>query len=252
MTHGWNALDAELEHWTAQDLRLPLWWRDDDAIAPSDALVRLEALATQLDLPVHLAVIPEGAVADLATSVQQSSHLVPVVHGWAHQNHAGADKKKCEFPSTRPVDQALADAEDGMERLKQLFGASLQPMFVPPWNRISPAMLPWLAGLGFAALSTYGPRKRVQAAPGLMQINTHVDPIDWKGSRGLAAEDEILARLVANLEARRAGAQDRAEPLGLLTHHLVHDDQVWEFCETLLTRLLAGPAHPWRFNERIS
>ncbi|WP_417838713.1 polysaccharide deacetylase family protein [Tritonibacter scottomollicae] len=252
MTHGWNALDAELEHWTAQDLRLPLWWRDDDAIAPSDALVRLEALATQLDLPVHLAVIPEGAVADLVTSVQQSSHLVPVVHGWAHQNHAGAAKKKCEFPSTRPVDQALADAEDGMERLKQLFGTSLQPMFVPPWNRISPAMLPWLAGLGFAALSTYGTRKRVQAAPGLMQINTHVDPIDWKGSRGLAAEDEILARLVAHLEARRAGTQDRAEPLGLLTHHLVHDDQVWEFCETLLTRLLAGPAHPWRFNERIS
>ncbi|MFP3383531.1 polysaccharide deacetylase family protein [Tritonibacter sp. SIMBA_163] len=252
MTHGWNALDAELEHWAAQDLRLPLWWRDDDAIAPSDALARLEALATQLDLPVHLAVIPEGAVADLVTSVQQSSHLVPVVHGWAHQNHAGADKKKCEFPSTRPVDQALADAEDGMERLKQLFGTSLQPMFVPPWNRISPAMLPWLAGLGFAALSTYGPRKRVQAAPGLMQINTHVDPIDWKGSRGLAAEDEILARLVAHLEARRAGTQDRAEPLGLLTHHLVHDDQVWEFCETLLTRLLAGPAHPWRFNERIS
>lgn len=252
MTHGWNALDAELEHWAAQDLRLPLWWRDDDAIAPSDALVRLEALATQLDLPVHLAVIPEGAVGDLVSSVQQSSHLVPVVHGWAHQNHAAADKKKCEFPSTRPVDQALADAEDGMERLKQLFGTSLQPMFVPPWNRISPAMLPWLAGLGFAALSTYGPRKRVQAAPGLMQINTHVDPIDWKGSRGLAAEDEILARLVAILEARRAGTQDRAEPLGLLTHHLVHDDQVWEFCETLLTRLLAGPAHPWRFNERIS
>jgi hypothetical protein len=252
MTEGWDALDAELEQWAAAGLRLPLWWRDDDAVTPTDALTRLEAMATRLDLPVHLAVIPKAAEDALAQHVSQSSHLIPVVHGWAHVNHANPDKKTCEFPSTRPVDEALTDAEQGVERLKHLFGARLQPMFVPPWNRISPAMLPWLAGLGFAAISTYGPRKRTQAASGLVQINTHIDPVDWKGGRGLVPEAQILAKLVANLQARRSGQQDNAEPLGLLTHHLVHTDEVWEFCDTLLRRLLEGPAHPWRFNERIN
>lgn len=131
MTQGWDALDAELAHWATEGLRLPLWWRDDDAIAPTEALFQLEALATRLNLPVHLAVIPETAQEELAQAVAQSSHLIPVVHGWAHKNHASADKKKCEFPSTRPVDEALNAAEQGMNRLKHLFGPALQPMFVP-------------------------------------------------------------------------------------------------------------------------
>ena len=252
MTQGWDALDAELELWDAQGLRLPLWWRDDDAVAPSAALSELAALAQRLDMPVHLAVIPKPATAELAEVVQRSAHLVPVVHGWAHENHAPADRKTCEFGSTRPVDAALDEAEAGMMRMKELFGARLQPMFVPPWNRISPAILPWLAGLGFVALSTYGPRKRVQAAPGLLQINTHLDPIDWRGSRGLLAEDLLLGLLVQRLQARRLGREDRAEPLGYLTHHLVQDRATWAFSERLLSRLLAGPATPWRFNERIA
>lgn len=252
MTNGWDALDAELELWAAQALHLPLWWRDDDAVAPSEALTRLEALARTLDMPVHLAVIPKEATPELADVVQHSAHLVPVVHGWAHENHAPADKKKCEFGSTRPVDEALNEAEAGMARLKQMFGSRLQPMFVPPWNRVSPALLPWLAGLDFSALSTFGPRKRVNAAPGLVQINTHIDPIDWKGSRGLLAEEQILATLVLRLQARRLGQEDRAEPLGYLTHHLVHDAAIWDFSERLLSRLLAGPATPWRYNERIA
>ncbi len=252
MTPDWDALDAELELWTADGLRLPLWWRDDDAVAPSEALTRLEALATTLGMPVHLAVIPNRAGADLVEVVQNSNHLVPVVHGWSHENHAAADKKTCEFPTTRPIDEALGDAEQGIARMKHLFGTGLQPMFVPPWNRVSPAMLPWLAGLGFAALSTFGPRKRPQPAPGLVQINTHVDPIDWKGSRSLRPQEQILRPLVAQLQARRMGHQDREEPLGLLTHHLVHDAAIWEFSETLLRRLLDGPAEPWRYSERIS
>lgn len=252
MTSGWDALDAELELWAAQDLRLPLWWRDDDAIRPSAALTRLESLAVALDLPVHLAVIPKSATPELADLVQRATHLVPVVHGWAHRNHAPVDKKKCEFGSTRPVEEALSEAEEGINRLRQLFGPRLQPMFVPPWNRLSPAIVPWLAGLDFTALSTFGPRKRANAAPGLLQVNTHVDPIDWKGTRGLLAEAQILATLVQRLQARRLGQEDRAEPLGYLTHHLVHDEAIWQFSERLLHRLLAGPATPWRFNQRIT
>ncbi|WP_420005248.1 polysaccharide deacetylase family protein [Arenibacterium sp. LLYu02] len=252
MTSGWDALDAELELWAAQGLTLPLWWRDDDAIAPTEALTQLEALAQQLGLPVHLAVIPKQATTELADHLKQSKSLIPVVHGWAHENHAPADKKTCEFGSTRVVDAALDEAEAGLTRLKQLFGAQLQPMFVPPWNRISPALVPWLAGLDYTALSAFGPRKKPNAAPGLLQVNTHIDPIDWKGSRSLLDEEQILATLLARLTARRLGTEDRAEPLGYLTHHLVHDAAIWAFSERLLSRLLAGPAKPWRYSERTS
>ncbi|OIQ31774.1 MAG: polysaccharide deacetylase [Alphaproteobacteria bacterium MedPE-SWcel] len=251
MTNGWDALDAELTLWSREGLHLPLWWRDDDAVAPTAALGRLEDLAGQLDMPVHLAVIPRAAEAELAGAVRRSRHLVPVVHGWAHVNHAPAEAKKSEFGSTRPVDAALNEAEQGIARLKALFGPDLRPMFVPPWNRISAAMLPWLAGLDYAAVSTFGPRKRAQAAPGLLQINTHIDPVDWHGDRSLLDSELILAPLVAQLQARRAGSAERAEPLGLLTHHLIHDEKIWAFCETLLRRLLDGPARPWRFDERI-
>lgn len=252
MTSGWDALDAELELWAAQGLTLPLWWRDDDAIAPTEALTQLEALAQQLGLPVHLAVIPKQATTELADHLKQSKWLIPVVHGWAHENHAPADKKTCEFGSTRVVDAALDEAEAGLTRLKQLFGAQLQPMFVPPWNRISPALVPWLAGLDYTALSAFGPRKKPNAAPGLVQVNTHIDPIDWKGSRSLLSEDQILAKLLERLTARRLGVEDRAEPLGYLTHHLVHDAAIWAFSERLLSRLLAGPATPWRYDIRTS
>ncbi|TNJ47731.1 polysaccharide deacetylase family protein [Phaeobacter sp. B1627] len=252
MTQAWDELDRELTLWSREGLDLPLWWRDDDAVAPTEALGRLEDLAGELGMPVHLAVIPHSAVAELAETVSQSQHLLPVVHGWAHVNHAPTEAKKSEFGSTRPVDEALNEAEQGIERLQQLFGPALRPMFVPPWNRISAAMLPWLAGLDYAAISTFGPRKRVQAAPGLLQINTHIDPINWHGDRSLLDSGSILTPLVAQLQARRAGSVDRTEPLGLLTHHLIHDEGVWSFCETLLRRLLDGPARPWRFDERIT
>ncbi|NIZ15244.1 polysaccharide deacetylase family protein [Phaeobacter sp. HF9A] len=250
MTQGWDALDTELALWTEQGLHLPFWWRDDDAVAPSPALTRLEDLAARMEMPVHLAIIPRDATPELAAKVTQSAHLLPVVHGWAHKNHAPAAQKKCEFGSTRPIDLTLEEAEAGLTRLKELFGPRLIPMFVPPWNRVSSALLPWLAGLDYAMLSTYGPRKREHIAPGLTQINTHLDPIDWHGSRSLRDEEELLAGLVEILRARRTGSQDNDEPLGLLTHHLEHDDAIWRFCETLIARLLAGPAQPWRSNDK--
>jgi len=35
-----------------------------------------------------------------------------------------------------------------------------------------------------------------------------------------------------------------AEPLGLLTHHLVHTEEVWEFSRDVLYILLDGGANP--------
>ena len=61
MTRQLPAATAELARWRAEGLSLPIWWRDDDAIAPTPALERLLALAEQFEAPLHLAVIPEPA-----------------------------------------------------------------------------------------------------------------------------------------------------------------------------------------------
>lgn len=250
ITPDWTDLDLELSSWEAQGLKLPLWWRDDDAIAPSQNLDRLTALSQKLRLPVHLAVIPREATPALADYIGQHPDLIPTVHGWAHQNHAPKGEKKCEFGPQRPIDDALAEIEQGLTRLQDLFGPALQPIFVPPWNRIAPALLPWLAGAGFAALSTFKPRAQAKAAPGLAQINTHLDPIDWKGSRSLVVPDQLVSQLATQLRDRREGRADNSEPYGILTHHLVHDTAIWNFTEALIARLMQGPAQVWQFDTR--
>ncbi|WP_146348055.1 polysaccharide deacetylase family protein [Phaeobacter marinintestinus] len=245
MTLDWSSLDAELAMWTEQGLTLPVWWRDDDAVAPTAALGRLTALSDQTGLNVHLAIIPSGATPALVAAVRANPTLIPVVHGWAHRNHAPLGEKKAEFGAHRPTAAALEDARAGLERLTSLFGDSLRQMFVPPWNRIAPEVVIGLPALGYTAMSTFTPRKAAMAAPGLACINTHLDPIDWKGSRSLVAPDRLIAQIAGQLADRREGRADNAEPYGLLTHHLAHDDAIWEFMAALVTRLMAGPVRPW-------
>lgn len=252
ITPDWSALDQELEAWQQAGLQLPLWWRDDDATEVTPQLQQLTETAQRLGLPVHLAIIPRDAQPELAAHLQNTADLIPVVHGWAHKSHAPEGEKKAEFGAHRPVQDMLGEAEAGLERLKSFFGSGLRPMFVPPWNRIAPEILPWMAGLGYCALSTFTPRSRTKAAPGLVQINTHLDPIDWKGSRSLLPEAQLIAQVASQLKDRRQGRADTREPYGILTHHLVHDDRIWGFTETLIARLLAGPATAWTYDERIS
>lgn len=245
MTPDWTPLEAEFAEWDAAGLTLDLWWRDDDAVADTAALERLTALSGALDMPVHLAVIPRLAQPSLARAVAAAPHLRPVVHGWAHVNHAPASEKKSEFGTSRPLTDRIADARAGLRRLGDLFGDRLRPVFVPPWNRIGADLPPELPALGFTALSIHTPRHSALAAPGLAQINTHLDPVDWRGTRGLVAPDTLIAQIAAQLADRRLGRADTGEPYGLLTHHLVHDADVWAFVEALLRSLLDGPVRPW-------
>lgn len=252
MTPNWAPLDQELTRWQELGLTLPLWWRDDDAIAPSPQLDQLTRLSAQLGLPVHLAVIPRDATDALADFLQNHPNLVPVVHGWAHKNHAPPDQKKAEFGPHRPLSELKTDAKAALDHLHRLIGTDLRPMFVPPWNRITPDLLGDLPALGYRAVSTFTPRKTPEAAPGLAQINTHLDPIDWKGSRSLADPDALIAQVVRQMQDRRESRADTSEPYGILTHHLVHDDAIWQFTQQLIARLMTLCATGWAYDERIS
>ena len=239
MTIDWSPLRRELREWEGENRSLPLWWRDDDATQNTSQLDRLIALSDRLAVPVHLAVIPAHVASDLVLPPS----MIPVVHGWSHSSHAPPGEKKAEFGANRPHSALTGDAKAGLSGLRTRFGPRLAPMFVPPWNRITPDLLPDLAAMGYQTMSTYGPRATGPA--GIGQVNTHLDPIDWRGTRSLAAPDQLLAQLVQVLQDRRHGRTDATEPLGVLTHHLVHDTPIWTFTAAVLQELCSGPVTLW-------
>ncbi|MBO9407526.1 polysaccharide deacetylase family protein [Shimia sp. R9_1] len=248
MKIDWEPLRAEFREWRAAGLTLPFWWRDDDAVTPTDALDHLGALSAAVEVPVHLAIIPEQATVDLAQTLRDT--FVPVVHGWAHLSHTPEGIKNAEFGAGRPPEVAQADLAAALEQMTSLFGNRLAMMFVPPWNRMDVALMPALAALGYDAVSTYQPRNQSFAALGLEQINTHLDPIYWRGTRGLVAPDALIAQLIALLKDRRAGLTDNHEPLGYLTHHLVHDDDIWNFSDQFLKEICDGPVQLYRHDRK--
>lgn len=242
MSPDWTPLRSALRRLRGAGLDLPFWWRDDDAVTATAALDRLAALSEDTGLPVHLAIIPAHADDTLVASMN-GAPLIPVVHGWAHRDHSGGADKKNEFKTPRA--EAQAETAQALARMRTLFGAALAPMFVPPWNRIGAEVVQALPAQGYTALSTFGARTPAQAAPDLTQINTHIDPIWWKGSRDLIDTTQLIAQACAHLTARTEGREDAAEPFGLLTHHLVHTDAIWDFASAFIHEVQSGGATPW-------
>ncbi|MBM1170981.1 glycosyltransferase [Microvirga arabica] len=239
----WSPLNSALDRARDQGCPVRLWWRDDDAVAHTPALGRLLTLARRYDAGIGLAVIPSSLQASLATCLADESSAFALVHGWSHDNHAPPGTKKAEFGAHRPVEIMAAEAPRALHAARRQLGAKLLPVFVPPWNRISGELIPHLPRLGFAGLSTFTDRAAATPALGLLQINTHVDPIDWRGTRSAVAPEQMIADLAGAIERRIAGKADLDEPIGLLTHHLVHDEVIWSLCERLIAHLTARGVH---------
>ncbi len=254
---SWEEVQCELGAWAAAGLQASLWWRDDDAVEPSPALERLLGLAAAHRAPLSLAVIPVRLSGRLPGSLVRAGASVTLLqHGYAHRNHAPPGAKKRELGDDRPAARVLEELARGATLLEALMGpcgtvdgqVTRAPVLVPPWNRIDPGLLPALPGLGLTGISTHGPRRAAEAAPGLVACNSHVDILRWSEPRGFVGEAEALARLLGHLRARRqagaggAPAADPDEPTGLLTHHQAHDEAAWAFLQRLLALLTGHPA----------
>jgi hypothetical protein len=79
------------------------------------------------------------------------------------------------------------------------------------------------------------------AEPGLPTRNAHADVMDWELLTGVPAE-RLVAVLIAALRLRRYGFVRRQSPIGILTHHLAHDEAAWSITCEVLTRLQSNPA----------
>jgi hypothetical protein len=244
---GWSALDwdplaRECEAWAESGRGIELWWRDDDAVADTPALRRLVELAT---VPLALAVIPANLEDSLPASLKSHQTVSVLQHGFAHRNQAPAGGKKSEFPGSRAWPEVARELGQGRDRLAAAFGAQFVPALTPPWNRIDNNHVSRLPELGYRGLTTYLARKSARSG-GIAQVNTHVDVIDWHGTRGFVGLPAALNLLAGHLRAKRTGEADPGEPTGVLTHHLVHDTETWDFLGEVLDWCAKRPNIEWR------
>ncbi len=244
MSATWRAFGEELARWRDAGRVVELWWRDDDATRVAPALERLLELARKSAVPLALAVVPEPAEGAWLSKLGSGISLLQ--HGFDHRDRAMGGEKKSEFPVGEPAGAALARLAAGRVRLASLGGTRALQVLVPPWNRLPAALVPRLPEAGLRGLSTYGPRRSRHPAPGVLQINTHVDLIAWKGTRGFIGEDVALGLALRHLAARRAGDVDAREPTGVLTHHAAHDEGAWSFLERLFEVTQGTPDVRWR------
>jgi hypothetical protein len=144
-------------------------------------------------------------------------------HGLAHVNHE-REGRKHEFGPARDAAAQRRDIEEGRERLADLLGDRVDPIFTPPWNRCTADTGQALAELGFAALSREAKAEPLRV-PGLAELPVTVD---W-----------VAAPSAAELGDRIAASIRGAPAVGLMFHHAVMDT-----CDIArmgeLLRLLAG------------
>jgi hypothetical protein len=228
----WQPVAAALEECSRLGVSPRFWLRDDDASGPAAALDRLIKLSATFEIPITLAIIPATTGEDLAAHLAPHTFAVPVVHGWAHKNHAGMGEKKQEFGLHRPLAEMQDELSLALEKMNTLYPERLVPMFVPPWNRIAAELIGFLDKAGYSALSRFGTAADVPVADGIAEINTHIDIMDWRGGKR-CKDHHVLARLLA--EALSQSLAGGGYPVGILTHHLVHDQAAWDFLEKLFS-----------------
>jgi hypothetical protein len=248
MMGKWPDLVAEFDRWEEAGRVATLWWRDDDAVAPTARLRRLLSIGS--GVPVSLAVIPAAAELELAEWLARwarstpGAHVAVLQHGWRHLNHSRVGKKS-EFPMERASAKVALDLTAGRTRLSELFGTRALPVLVPPWNRFDDSFLVLLDSCDLAGISRAQPRADAQLTPGVTEVNIHVDLVAWTGGRGFIGEEAALGGLAGHLRARRSGAVSADEPTGILTHHLVQDEATNAFLDRLIAVSVSHPAVRW-------
>lgn len=244
LSAGWRALADEIARWRDAGHPVEFWWRDDDASRPAAALDRLLALSANASVPLALAVVPLGADSGLLAGL--AGPVSVIQHGTDHRNRAHGGEKKTEFSGAEAPQAAAARLAAARRQLGAQAGDRFISVLAPPWNRLPGPLVPHLAAAGFRGLSQYGARSSAEPASGLRQVNAHVDVIGWRAGRGFAGEDASLAAATKHLAAKRAGAADRHEATGWLTHHAVHDEAAWTFLERLFETTRKMPGVHWR------
>jgi peptidoglycan/xylan/chitin deacetylase (PgdA/CDA1 family) len=249
-SRSWKDVSCELDRWAARGLKARFWVRDDDACEASAPLARLHEFAARYDITIGLAIIPAKMHPSLQKFISaEGRRFHPMCHGWQHVSHAPAGCKPSEFGEGRPVEAAIKDARLALSTFRNYF-ADPAPVFVPPFGQISGAMTRALPAIGFAgvsagpgwlerklfhlpSLAVRFPAVNLPRRPGIRRLDVHIDPIDWQKGTAHSA-DTICDAIVRSLHPRWMGFLSSEAPVGLVTHHLAHDDRIWAACKDVM------------------
>jgi len=225
-----DVLRATLDRAADEGRRVAFWWRDDDAVDVGPRLGRLLSLAEANGAPLALAVVPEPATDRLLHACEE--HGVAVLqHGVRHANHQ-REGRAAELGDARALAEIVASCVAARRRLAGC--AVFSPVMVPPWNRMRADLASALAGAGYRGLSLFG-RDPADGPP--RRVDTHLDPVAWRTDRGLLAPRALAAAMRGALAAQG--------PVGLLTHHAVHDEATEAFVASFVTLVSRHPAAAW-------
>lgn len=213
-----------------------IFFRDDDVGWGNAQLFTLLDLFAEHRLPIDLAVIPQSLIPRLATQlrIRVETNAAPIglhQHGFAHINHQSSGRK-CEFGSERTRAAQYEDIALGQRQLREEFGALLDPIFTPPWNRCTEETGRCLRELGFQTLSRESGAQPLNLA-GLAELPVSVD---W-----FAAHKKVRLQR-EEFGAYCATALSATRPVGIMFHHARMDRDEYHAASELLT-LLVTHAH---------
>jgi predicted deacetylase len=240
----WKALADELDAWRQAGRCAELWLRDDDAGRAEAPLVQLVELCGEYQIPANFAAIPTNSVTETADLFDNLDNAFVLVHGYAHTDHAGTGERKTEFSSDRATTDVEKEWGEGLRLIEEIYGPKALRVFVPPWNRMAYELKTQLAGAGFTGYSGLGARTS-EIEHKLTIANVHVDMIDSR-RRAFRGSELTLASVVRHLQDKRAGRADPTEPTGVMTHHLVFDEESWLFLRQLFATTSRQDGVCWR------
>ncbi len=238
MNNIWKNLDNELTKWRESSISPVFWIRDDDATKDGPKIKKLVSISKKFNTPLSVAVIPY-LIQKSVIKVLNSSNLITVLqHGFKHKNYEPKGQKKSEFGVSRDINNMIEDISYGSKLISESFGKLYQPIFVPPWNRMSHLLLPHIHSLGILGVSSFNKHliKYANDKNQLVIINTNIDIIDWKNDKIFLGEEKILEKLTSELIVRRNERENIEKPIGILTHHNVMEANSFLFLEKLFNK----------------
>lgn len=223
---------------------LSFWWRDDDLEIPSLALAEMLTATEDSGIAPGLAAV-SGAVKSEAISALDGTQARVMPHGWRHVNHEPAGAKKSEYGPRRAVEERLAEIDGACNRIAALAGTRALLVFTPPWNNIATDLLPHLHRSKAAGVSAYRMPGREPQSASRPRLDTHVDLIDWRGTRqGLSAE-RLVDLLVPWVKLASVTENPLDSAVGVLSHHLVTRPNDWSAWAPVWRVIASHSASRW-------
>jgi hypothetical protein len=267
-----DLLVHELDRWQANGLIAKFWWRDDDAQFDNDAFKRLTDLAGSESLPLVLAVSPMLMPDRFVARLNGLRDVSVAAHGYRHINHATAPLKG-EFGPDRPLEVMRREIEELAGEFAVRFPDRGIAMFVPPWHGLDSRLISDLARVGFKVLSMF--ESRVSRGLGLAaaqlktiglalprrsiklrrrsieRLDCSVSLLNYEGPN-ITGNPRSLEKVLRALWARRLGFLPVEQPIGILTHHLLHDEDAWAYLSQILMVTARHPATRYLQPEELS